>query len=213
MVLNMATREPALVETLDGARVPILTAARLYGLSDGTIRSRMKAGDRGQALFRPAAAHGMAYSLEYVCYRGMVWRCSDRATGLSRKNYFLKGIRVCKRWLGPDGITNFRVDMGPRPSRRHSIERRNNALGYSPENCYWALPPAQNRNKGNNRRITFQGRTMCAKDWAREVGLSYHTLHKRLTCYGWGVERALTEPARVRREKDVKQEGGGDGKT
>lgn len=43
--------------------------------------------------------------------------------------------------------------------------------------------------------LTFQGRTMCLRDWSREVGASADQVSRRLA-EGWTVERALTTPAR-----------------
>ena len=42
----------------------------------------------------------------------------------------------------------------------------------------------------NYRHVTHEGRTLCLKDWARELGMNYGTLITRLH-RGWSVERAL----------------------
>jgi hypothetical protein len=59
-------------------------------------------------------------------------------------------ITVCDRWLyGEDGKTGlecFVADMGLRPAGL-TIERKDNELGYSPENCVWADHTAQMRNR------------------------------------------------------------------
>lgn len=83
--------------------------------------------------------------------------------------------------------------MGPRSSARHSIDRINGSKGYEPSNCRWATSVEQGRNRCDNRMLTFNGLTMCVSEWAEKLGMSAHTLSRRLQ-HGWSVERALTEP-------------------
>lgn len=62
--------------------------------------------------------------------------------------YRRKGIKVCRRWRE---FEHFYADMGTKPDgERISLERRDNAKGYSASNCVWATPLEQNNNKGNN---------------------------------------------------------------
>jgi hypothetical protein len=51
-------------------------------------------------------------------------------------NYGGRGITVCERWQGPDGFKNFIKDIGPRPSRKYSIDRwpNNDTGNYEPNN-------------------------------------------------------------------------------
>ena len=58
-----------------------------------------------------------------------------------------RGITLCDRWRGPMGFIHFVADLGPRPSREHSLDRRDNDEGYTPENCRWATRAEQNANK------------------------------------------------------------------
>lgn len=81
-----------------------------------------------------------ARSPEYSVWASMHARCRDK----SKKDYGGRGISVCAEW---SEFTAFLRDMGPRPSRAHTIERTNNDLGYSPNNCIWATRDVQARNK------------------------------------------------------------------
>jgi|SRR5215475_3862085 len=60
------------------------------------------------------------------------------------KDWGGRGITICKRWLT---FENFLEDMGPRPSRKHSIDRIDNDGNYEPSNCKWALPHEQRHNR------------------------------------------------------------------
>lgn len=46
-------------------------------------------------------------------------------------------------------------------------------------------------------KITFDGITKTVTDFAKEYGMTYHQLKKRLM-RGWTVTRALTQPLRKR---------------
>lgn len=77
-------------------------------------------------------------------WRDMRSRCS-RSTHMSYASYGGRGITVCERW--EKSFKSFLLDMGPRPSRKYSIDRRNNNGAYSPENCRWVTRHVQNMNK------------------------------------------------------------------
>lgn len=43
--------------------------------------------------------------------------------------------------------------------------------------------------------ITYQGITLCMKDWAAVFGINYTTVHMRITARGWDDIAAITTPA------------------
>jgi hypothetical protein len=104
--------------------------------------------------------------------------------------YGAKGITVCERW---HTFAHFLADMGERPGKQYSLDRKNGALGYVLDNCQWATPQEQHRNKSNNRLITFEGKTSPLVVWAERIGLSWPGLRWRLE-HGWSVEEAVTIP-------------------
>ncbi len=137
--------------------------------------------------------HGLARTPEENVRVMMLQRCYNQKHD-SYPDYGGRGIVVCERWKGPDGLPNFVADMGRRPSKKYKIDRIDNDGPYSPENCRWATEAQQQRNTSRNVNLTWDGRTMCAKDWAKEKGISYQTLLYRVV--KWGIERAMTEVIR-----------------
>jgi hypothetical protein len=105
-----------------------------------------------------------------------------------------RGIKVCKRW---EKFENFLADMGERP-KGLTLERKNNDKGYYKENCCWATYKAQRANQRpakTDRLISFNGKTMPVRAWAREIGMRHTSLLRRLNL-GMPVELALTKPPR-----------------
>lgn len=134
--------------------------------------------------------HGMARTLIYATWRAMRARCANPKNG-SFADYGARGITVCERW---QKFENFLADMGM-PGPGMTLERKDNSLGYSPENCVWAPRSVQNRNTRRNLFITYQGRTQILTDWTRELDLPLVCIWKRLNS-GWSVDRAFTQPIR-----------------
>lgn len=113
---------------------------------------------------------------EYRVWKGMRARCSAPCN-INRGCYQKKGIKVCQRW---DSFDNFFEDMGERPAG-YTIDRIDNDKGYSPDNCRWASYSTQAKNRGGfNLTYTYNGKTQCLKDWARECGIYYNTLVSRI---------------------------------
>ena len=133
------------------------------------------------------------WSREHAIWCGMISRCTNPKVKNFHR-YGGRGIRVCARWLGEEGFVNFLADMGPRPSKRHSIERKNTDGHYEPDNCCWATPVAQCNNTSRNRKITAFGRTLTAAEWARETGIAGNTIRRRLDRGGMSPEEAVSQP-------------------
>jgi len=137
-----------------------------------------------------ASLIGHPLHAEYVAWRNMRFRCSAKPGTKWHADYVIRGITVCARWLGRNGFAAFVEDMGKRPSAAHSLDRKNNAKGYSPSNCRWVLLPTQARNSRRNRQLTYGRRTMSIVEWAEEVGVHQNLIAKRLS-RGWSTRDAI----------------------
>lgn len=130
--------------------------------------------------------HGGSKTPEYFVWRSMLARCQNKKHP-AYKNYGGRGVSVCKDWLS---FANFVADVGKQPFKGASIDRIDNNLGYSKENCKWSNATEQNRNRRTNRFVTVAGVTKTIVEWAQEVGLRHNTLSYRLS-HGWKPEDAI----------------------
>ncbi|MFB0845749.1 AP2 domain-containing protein [Paenibacillus oleatilyticus] len=91
-----------------------------------------------------AIKHRMSGTPEYRAYYNMIKRC-EYINDHRYMDYGGRGIRVCPEWR--ESFEQFLADMGPRPTRNHSIDRIDVNGHYEPKNCRWAVKETQEHNK------------------------------------------------------------------
>lgn len=70
--------------------------------------------------------------------------------------------------------------MGPRPSPKHTIERKDNEGNYEPGNCKWGTRFEQSANRRNSNLVTIDGHgEVCLAEAARITGIPYMTIVRR----------------------------------
>lgn len=109
--------------------------------------------------------HGHTSNREYSpTYHSWQAMCSrTRYPKRDTKNkYVNRGISVCERW---SSFENFLEDMGERPDGT-TLERLNNEVGYYPDNCIWATPTEQARNR-RNKKLDYDAALDIAKRMLR----------------------------------------------
>lgn len=137
--------------------------------------------------------HGKTKTAEYGIWAGMMARCFNPNND-HYNSYGARGIKVCDKWKE---FINFFNDMGLRPSDAYSIDRINVNGNYELSNCRWILKVEQQRNTQKSIHITWQGTTMCLREWAAKLGIEYKMLWARLK-NGWSVAQAFTASTRER---------------
>ncbi len=119
--------------------------------------------ERGARLtLRHGHTRNGAPTTEWTTWRAMHQRCEDQ-NHRSYADYGGRGIRVCAGWRQ---FEPFLLDMGPRPSIGHQIERKDNDAGYDcgkcndclrrgvvKTNCVWATRSAQAKNRRERARL------------------------------------------------------------
>lgn len=138
--------------------------------------------------------HGMSVGVSrklYDVWRQMHRRCYDP----SAKDFPAwggRGISVCDDWADVVAFCNWAWASGYKYGL--TIERIDNDLSYSPDNCRWIPNSQQAINTRRRRFITALGKTQGLEDWSAETGIAYRTLVARLNA-GWDAARVVTEPA------------------
>lgn len=155
--------------------------------------NNLKSGHTASCGCRKATLSGASKNRAYNIWACMHLRCND-PSAVSYAYCGARGIRVCERWCT---FFNFYLDMGDPPPGT-SLDRIDNNAGYRPDNCRWATRVTQQRNTRRNRMITYCGETKCLAEWSEITGIGRSSICKRLD-YGWGVDRAFTQPTRAPR--------------
>lgn len=132
--------------------------------------------------------HGMRRTSEYQIWSGMVQRCTNPSNP-SYSRYGGAGIGICDEWR--DSFLAFFAHVGPRPSRQHTLDRKDNLKGYEPGNVRWATALQQAQNQRTTVFLTVFGQTHCMSEWGRILGLNVAKICWRLQ-QGWSHEAALS---------------------
>ena len=127
-------------------------------------KDRMSCGCYQKIAVRKAnTTHDATDTLAYSSWSGMIGRCLKEYNA-SYAKYGALGITVCEEWKD---FSNFRKDMGERPSKEYTLDRIDNSKGYFPSNCRWADKCTQATNKVIKPGPSgYQG--------VRVVGKNYH---------------------------------------
>lgn len=128
-------------------------------------------------------------------------RCiNDKISDYAR--YGKRGIDICEEWLRDYTVfSQWARENGY--NENLTLDRIDNNLGYSPENCRWVSRKVQANNTRNCLYYAFHGETHTLAEWADIVQIPKTTLWNRIKMYGWSIEQTLTTPV-ARRSNNAK---------
>ncbi len=155
-----------------------------------------------QTKYRSASGDPACWGRIYRVWRGMMSRCY-RTTDKDYPEYGGRGINVCRRW---HEFVNFEADIGNRPDGT-SLDRINVHGDYEPQNCRWATPVIQQRNRRSNRLFEFNGEKLTFAELCQRHSIAESTLRNRLD-KGMNLSDALMFPVRKRRVKHARKNHG-----
>lgn len=135
--------------------------------------------------------HGKTNTRIYRIYRNMLCRCLNKNRE-AYKNYGGRGITVCDDWLGKDGFYNFsKWAYHNGYSDCLTLDRTDNNLDYSPDNCKWSTRKEQSNNRRSNKVYQYKGEVLNIRQLSDKYKIPYETLRARLVKYGFTVEEAI----------------------
>lgn len=134
--------------------------------------------------------HHCSKTPEYRAWQAMKNRCLNKNSPYFG-SYGGRGICVSKEWLKFDV---FLRDMGKKTAGT-SLDRIDNNSGYRKENCRWATPKEQARNRRSCKLVTINGKSLSMVEWNESLGGHSMLIQRRLK-KGWKFFEAFTKPIR-----------------
>jgi hypothetical protein len=150
--------------------------------------------------------YGLRGTSFHNAWKNLFPRCLNKNNN-NYKYYGGRGIVICERWYN---FANFIKDMYKsykyhikyfgNGRKNCQLDRIDNNKGYYKENCRWTTSRINNNNRrnykrmGNAKLITYNNKTLCIKDWSKEVNLNFLTFRDRLYRSKWSLEKALFTP-------------------
>lgn len=131
--------------------------------------------------------HGQTYHPLYDTWRNMIRRCTNPKDE-HWLHYGGRGITICDRWMD---IRNFIADMPDRPIGME-LDRKDNDLGYSKDNCQWVTREVNMRNKRNSHLVEYKGKTMSLIEASELSGILHSTLSNRIKKNDADIFRPVT---------------------
>lgn len=158
-------------------------------------RGRKLASERVKTMF---TTHGQTRNVFFRILRAMVHRCRPE-NAEEFPGWAGRGISVCDEWH-PDvvgwkcAVETFQAWSAANGYKKGlSIDRIDNDLGYSPNNCRYTGRTTQANNTRRNRRFDYNGESRTIGEWAASplCRVSYQRLRFRLLS-GWDFLEAMT---------------------
>lgn len=122
--------------------------------------------------------HNKSQTRIYRIWQRMKARCYNQ-NDKHYEYYGGRGITICDEWKD-DFQCFYDWSMSNGYTDRLTIDRIDSNGDYTPSNCRWATRKQQANNTRQNRYLTYNGKTLTAKQWSEELGINYSTIQGRI---------------------------------
>ncbi len=142
--------------------------------------------------------HGFARSNNvhplYNAWHNIIQRCLNKKS-IAFKDYGARQINIYPPWRkDPELFVKWGINNGWKPGL--TIDRKNNNLGYYPDNCWFTTQKEQMRNTRRTMFLTLNGKKRPLSKWAEILKIKPYILWNRIN-RSWSVEKTLTTPIRT----------------
>jgi hypothetical protein len=139
--------------------------------------------------------HGFSKTRLEGIYSKLKGRC-DNINDQAYKHYGGRGIKCA--WhsfekFKDDMYESYKLHIKKFGEKDTTIDRIDNNGNYCKENCRWATFKIQQRNRRNNRLITFNDKTKCIAEWAVILNMRYGLLYQRIYRDKLTIQKAFTK--------------------
>lgn len=153
---------------------------------------------------KPQKKHGLSSKKIYSSYRSMLQRCYDQSHWLYHR-YGGRGITVCDEWLkNIEVFYNWAMENGYRKGL--TIDRINNDLGYSPDNCHFVTLRQNLNNTSKTIFVYIKDKKLTLQAACKKYNIDPSVVYQRIYKLKWDHEKAVKTP--VRPMKKRKPQGG-----
>lgn len=142
----------------------------------------------------PKRTHGMSDTRIYEIWKNMKRRCYDK-TNHRFLNYGGRGITICDEWRN-DFVSFHKWAIDNGYTNELTIDRIKVDGNYEPSNCKWSTKLEQSYNTTRTHYLTYNGKTQCISQWAKELNLTCSAIQHRLQ-RNWTLDRIFTTPLRT----------------
>lgn len=125
--------------------------------------------------------HKLSHTKIWRIYFNMKSRCYN-TKNRAYANYGGRGITVCDEWLNSfENFVEWSFNNGFEDLPEISIDRIDNNLGYSPDNCRWVNAKMQARNRRSNVIINYEDEKYTGVELSEKLNIPYSRIISRVS--------------------------------